>query len=143
MNPPLPPPALLPWPLRLQPGDDLRAALVAAVAAQGAGAAFVLAGIGSLSTTRLRLAGAEQPIDVPGDVEILSLSGSVAADGGAHLHISTADSGGRVLGGHVGPGCIVRTTAELLIALLPGWRFSREFDAATGYAELAIRPAGT
>jgi predicted DNA-binding protein with PD1-like motif len=138
-----PPSALLPWPLRLQPGDDLRAALVAAVAAQGAGAAFVLAGIGSLSATRLRLAGAEEPIEVAGDVEILSLSGSIAADGGAHLHISTADSGGRVLGGHVAPGCLVRTTAELLIALLPGWRFSREFDAVTGYAELAMRPSST
>lgn len=41
-------------------------------------------------------------------------------------------------GGHVAYGCIVRTTAELLFALLPEWRFTREPDAATGYDELAI-----
>ena len=34
------------------------------------------------------------------------------------------------------PGCIVRTTAEVVIALLPGWEFRRELDAATGYKEL-------
>jgi len=44
-------------PLRLSPGDDLRAALAAAVVAAGAEAAFVLAGIGSLREARLRLAG--------------------------------------------------------------------------------------
>jgi predicted DNA-binding protein with PD1-like motif len=43
-----------------------------------------------------------------------------------------------VLGGHVGPGCIVRTTAELLLALLPGRRFARAFDPQTGYQELKI-----
>ena len=100
-----------PLPLRLQPGDDLRAALAAAVAAQGCQAAFVLAGIGSLSATQLRLTGAEQPCTLTGDVEILTLSGSIAANG-VHLHMSVADAAGRVLGGHVAAGCIVRTTRK-------------------------------
>jgi predicted DNA-binding protein with PD1-like motif len=125
-------------PLRLNPGDDLRAAIEAAVAAHGCRAGFVLAGIGSLATTRLRLAGAEQAIAIDGDVEILSLSGSVSAQG-AHLHISVSDAAGRVLGGHVAPGCTVRTTAELLLALLPEWDFTREPDARTGYPELVLR----
>lgn len=129
---------MTPLPLRLHPGDDLRAALCAAVAAQGAGAAFVLAGIGSLSRTELRLAGAALPRTLLGDVEILGLSGSIAANG-AHLHISVADAAGAVLGGHVAAGCIVRTTAEVLIVLLPDWQFSREPDAATGFAELVLR----
>jgi predicted DNA-binding protein with PD1-like motif len=43
----------------------------------------------------------------------------------------------------MGPGCIVRTTAEVLVALLPGYRFSREMDEATGFKELQIRSAGT
>jgi hypothetical protein len=34
----------------------------------------------------------------------------------------------------------VRTTAEILLALLDDVRFAREPDGATGYAELAIRP---
>ena len=127
-------------PLRLMPGDDLRRALEAAVAAQGSGAAFVLSGVGSLAVTKLRMAGAETAIEVPGDVEILTLSGSVAANG-SHLHMSVADASGRVLGGHAAYGCVVRTTAEVLVAVLPEWRFVREADASTGFEELAIRRA--
>ena len=54
--------------------------------------------------------------------------------------MSLADASGRVLGGHVAPGCIVRTTAEVLLQLLPGWDFQREADADTGWAERVIRP---
>jgi predicted DNA-binding protein with PD1-like motif len=127
------------WPVRLLPGDDLRLALQAVVVARGLSAAFVLAGIGSLRVVQLRLAGAEQPLRLSGDLELLSLTGSIAADG-VHLHMSVADAEGRVLGGHVAPGCIVRTTAEVLLQLLPGWDFRREADTRTGFAELVIRP---
>jgi len=37
------------------------------------------------------------------------------------------------------PGCIVRTTAEVLLALLPEWEFAREHYALTGYGELVVR----
>jgi predicted DNA-binding protein with PD1-like motif len=127
-------------PLRLNPGDDLRAALDAALASQGCTAAYVIAGIGSLSAARLRMAGAAMPEAQLGDLEILTLSGTLSPDG-SHLHMSIADARGRVTGGHVAPGCIVRTTAELLVAWLPDWRFSREPDPRTGYAELVARKA--
>ncbi len=104
-------------------------------------AAFVVAGIGSLKPARLRLAGADDAIEIAGDVEILSLSGTLAANG-AHLHLSVADATGRVIGGHVAEGCVVRTTAEVLLALLPGWDFSREPDPSTGFAELVLRREG-
>jgi len=126
-------------PLRLSPGDDLRAALDAALDATGAEAAFVVAGIGSLREARLRYAGRDAPQHLVGDLEILTLAGTLGR-GGSHLHASLADADGRVFGGHVAPGCIVRTTAEILLALLDDVRFAREPDAATGYAELAIRP---
>ena len=126
-------------PLRLHPGDDLRRALESAVAAQGCSAAFVLAGIGSLNPTQLRLAGAAEAQAIDGDVEVLTMSGSVGGDG-SHLHLSVSDAQGRVLGGHAAYGCTVRTTAEVLLALLPDWQFGREADARTGYAELRIRP---
>ena len=45
-------------------------------------------------------------------------------------------------GGHVAYGCTVRTTAELLLFLLPEWSFIREMDPATGFAELVVRPEG-
>jgi predicted DNA-binding protein with PD1-like motif len=134
-------------PLRLNPGDDLRAAIEAALAGPGAGtgtgaatAAFVLQGIGSLSVARLRYAGLPQPTELRGDLEILTVAGSVSPDG-AHLHMCVSDAQGRVYGGHVGAGCIVRTTAELLLALLPGHRFAREHDALTSFKELTIYPS--
>lgn len=125
-------------PLRLNPGDDVRAAVVWALLDSGQQAGFVLQGIGSLSVAQLRYAGVPQPTELRGDLEILTLAGSISADG-AHLHMSVSDAQGRVLGGHVGAGCIVRTTAELLLALMPGHRFTRELDPRTGYPELTIR----
>jgi hypothetical protein len=49
-----------------------------------------------------------------------------------------SDHDGRVTGGHVREGCIVLTTAEIVVALLPGFRFGREFDTVTEYRELVI-----
>lgn len=130
------------FPIRLTPGQDLRTALEAAVQSQNCQAAFVLSGIGSLSTAGLRFAGADQPERLTGDMEILSLSGTVSFDGvksSSHLHMALSTVTGQVLGGHVAAGCIVRTTAEVLLALLPDWQFSREPDAKTGFDELLIR----
>jgi predicted DNA-binding protein with PD1-like motif len=129
-----------PLPLRLRPGQDLRAALESVLAEQGSAAAFVLQGIGSLGTLNVRFAGLPAATTIQGSLEILTLAGTLAPDG-AHLHISVADERGRVLGGHVGYGCTVRTTAEILIVLLPDYRFSREPDPESGYKELAIRMA--
>ncbi|KFL53710.1 DNA-binding protein [Burkholderia pyrrocinia] len=125
-------------PLRLSPGDDLRASIEEALRSLGAHAAFVIQGIGSLSVAQLRFAGADLPTELRGDLEILTLAGSVSPDG-AHLHMSVSDAGGRVSGGHVASGCVVRTTAEILLVLLPAHRFSREPDAGTGFNELVIR----
>ena len=126
-------------PLRLQPGDDLRVALELALQRSFPNGAFVVCGIGSLSRVALRLAGAESPTTLDGLFEILTLSGTITADG-VHLHMSIADAQGKVLGGHVGAGCVVRTTAEILVAPVQGFVLSRAFDAATGYPELTILP---
>ena len=101
--------------------------------------AFVISGIGSLSGARLRLAGAESETLVQGDVEILSLSGTVTPDG-AHLHMAVANSRGEVVGGHVCYGNAIRTTAEVLLAELQEWRLAREHDPDTGFKELVVRP---
>jgi len=126
-----------PLPVRLQPGDDLRDRLEALVREQSIAAAFVLSGIGSLARVAIRHAGAPRPELHDGDFEIIALSGSLSADG-AHLHMAIADAAGRVTGGHVATGCRVRTTAEILLAVLPGWTFARRRDSATGYPELVI-----
>jgi predicted DNA-binding protein with PD1-like motif len=126
--------------LRFVPGTDLRSALAALLAQHGAQAGYVIQGIGSLCAARIRFAGRDDLAELSGDLELLTLGGSLAPDG-VHLHLSVANSEGHVTGGHMGAGCIVRTTAEVLVALLPDYRFSREPDPASGFKELAIRPA--
>ena len=126
--------APLPLPLRLHPGDDLRRALEAAVAAQDCKAAFVVAGIGSLRPALIRLAGATQLKCLEGDVELLTLSGSVAASG-SHLHLTVAGSEGQVLGGHAAYGCTVRNCA----VDSTNFAVERAPDAVTGYDELVPR----
>ena len=126
-------------PLRLQPGNDLRQALETWMGEQQEQAGFVISDVGSLSVAQLRLAGASEATVIQGELEILSLSGTLSPDG-AHLHIAVADRRGTVIGGHLCAGSLVRTTAELVIGLLPDWQFSRELDPATGYPELRITP---
>ncbi len=125
-------------PLRLQPGNDLRKTLEAWMGEQQEQAGCVISAVGSLSVAQLRLAGAAEATAIQGELEILSLSGTLSPDG-AHLHIAVADSSGAVIGGHLCAGSLVRTTAELVISLLPEWRFNRELDPAPGYAELQIK----
>lgn len=124
--------------VRLAPGADLRRALEQALADSAQEAAFVVAGIGSLHEASVRYAGAAQAVMLPGPWEILSLSGSLSVSG-AHLHVTLSDASGSVCGGHLGYGSTVRTTAEVLIALLPDWTLTRAPDAATGFDELVIR----
>jgi len=123
-------------PVRLRPGDDLRKALEAAVTPGES--AFVVAGIGSLTAANLRFADRTEPQAVPGPLEIVSLSGTLTPDG-AHLHMTVSDDDGRVTGGHVGRGNIIRTTAEILLAPLPDWSLGRAPDPGTGYDELVVR----
>jgi hypothetical protein len=126
-------------PLRLRPGDDLRSELEDWLGRQKEAAGCVLSGIGSLSVAQLRLAGRQESSTITGDLEILSLAGTLSPDG-VHLHIAIADSNGTVIGGHLCAGSLVRTTAELVVGLLPEWQFRRELDPATGCAELQVSP---
>lgn len=129
--------------LRLVPGDDLRLSLERAFAdlvkTHGIAAACIVSAVGSLSRAVLRYADKPSGSDINAPLELLMLSGTLSPNG-AHLHASVADEHGEVRGGHLMPGCTVRTTAEVVIALLPGWEFRRELDAATGFNELLARP---
>jgi predicted DNA-binding protein with PD1-like motif len=125
-------------PLRLPPGADLRLTVEAWMGEQQEQAGCLISAVGSLSLVQLRLAGATEATAIHGELEILSLSGTLSPDG-SHLHIAVAGSSGEVIGGHLCAGSLVRTTAELVIGLLPEWQFRRERDPATGYAELQIR----
>jgi predicted DNA-binding protein with PD1-like motif len=142
--------------LRLAPGEDLRAVLAQVLAQRSEQAACVLSAVGSLTRAVLRYAGEPQGTVIEGPLELVALSGTISLDGplelvalsgtisldGPHLHASVSDAQGAVKGGHVMPGCIVRTTAEIVLGLLPQWEFRRETDPATGYLELLAKRSG-
>lgn len=129
-------------PIRLTPGQDLRAALEAAVLARTAAQPLCCPVSAACPPQASGWRGAAQPTRLTESMEILTLSGTVAASGdkkASHMHMAISTATGQVLGGHVAPGCIVLTTAEVLLALLPDWQFTREPDAQTGYDELVVR----
>jgi predicted DNA-binding protein with PD1-like motif len=129
--------------VRLAPGTDLKAELQRLVDTHGLRAGCILSGVGSLSRARLRMPGgggeAEtfRAFDEP--MEIISLAGTLSPDG-LHVHISLARRDGACVGGHLVPGCIIRTTAELVIGELLDVEFRRPIDPATGYGELSVSP---
>lgn len=124
--------------LRLTPGRDLYQFLFNRACRPAAPAYALISCCGSLDGARIRPAAAHSALQLTGPLEILTLSGTLARSG-VHLHMALADSQGRVFGGHLLPGSLVRTTAEVVLLALTGLRFARERDAATGYRELTIR----
>jgi len=128
-------------PIRLFPGDDLKRRIDQLAWERGWRAACLITCVGSLDEAMIRYADSEDITRVPGPLEILSLNGTIASFGGSHLHIVVADGQGRVTGGHLKEGSIVRTTAEIVIGSLDGFSFHREIDPETGFAELVVGPA--
>jgi len=68
----------------------------------------------------------------------VALNGTLSMHG-SHLHLAIADKTGRMLGGHLTEGCIIYTTAEIVIGESPHLTFVRTPDAQTGFLELEIR----
>jgi hypothetical protein len=135
----LPPSPMQVYALRLGPGEDLRAALQKFTAEKKLDAACIVTCVGSLQKTTLRLANQDHHTTFEGKREIVSLVGTLAVTG-SHLHLSVSDSTGVTLGGHLVEGCQVYTTAEIVIGILPAYRFTREPDPQSGYGELRVYP---
>lgn len=105
---------------------------------QGWRAACVLTCVGSLTRAHIRFADSAKVSEVKGPLEIISVAGTIASFGGSHLHIAVADRNGNVVAGHAKEGCIIRTTAEIVIGILDGYTFHREIDPDTGFPELVV-----
>ena len=74
------------------------------------------------------------PLEFPGGMEILSLSGNVSIRDGkpfVHAHLVLGDPQGKVFGGHLLPGTIL-FACEVFIDVLEGDELVREFDQRTG-----------
>ena len=129
--------------LRLPPGADLKAELTHFAEAHGLRAACILSCAGSLSRARLRMPGglgeAEAFRTFEEPMEIVSLTGTISPDG-LHVHVALARRDGVCVGGHLSGGCIVHTTAELVVGELADVEFRRLPDPSTGYHELAVSP---
>ena len=126
--------------VRLAPGADLRVELQAYAKARGIQAGAVVTAVGSLSHTVLRLADQKETAAFDGKREIVSLVGTLGANG-CHLHLAVSDGQGVTLGGHLADGSIVFTTAEIIIADLTDLKFDLVDDSRTGYRELTIQPS--
>ena len=120
---------------RLNPGQDLYLELQKYAVENKLEAAVVLTLIGSLSQLSLRLAAMKEVITLKEEFEILQVSGTISLNG-LHLHGSFSKKEGSVIGGHLKAGCLIRTTAEVILVELSEWNFQRKLDEGTGYQEL-------
>ena len=123
--------------IRLKPNEDLKQSLKDFSIQQNIQAGFILTAIGSLKQATIRFANQDYSTVLTDKFEILSLNGTIA-NNGLHLHIAIADSQGKTIGGHLDNGCIIYTTAEIVIGATEEFRFLRTFDKQTGYQELEI-----
>lgn len=131
-----------PFAIRLKPGQDLKQSLKEFALEHRLQAGFVLSAIGSLNQAAIRFANQPSSEILQAKFEILSINGTLSVCG-VHLHISIADSEGRTIGGHVDTGCIIYTTAEIVIGELPNLVFFRTPDDETGFLELDIKERST
>jgi uncharacterized protein len=136
---PNPPSSLQVYALRLRPGQDLKVELQQFIDREKIEAACVLSCVGSLRKARIRYANQPEFVETEQKFEIVSLTGMLA-NTGSHLHLSLSDSTGHTLGGHIAEGNIIYTTAEIVIGIMPQYRFSRQHDPESGYKELHIKP---
>jgi len=125
--------------LRLKPNQDLQQGLKEFAIAHQLQAAFILSGIGSFQQVAIRFADQPTSTILTGRFELLSLQGTLSIHG-MHLHMAIADSQGNTLGGHVTSGCIIYTTAEIIIGECEDLIFLRTPDEQTGFLELDIQP---
>ena len=124
--------------LRLKPQQDLKAELDGYVQQQDLEAACILTCVGSLTQVSLRYANQLSAAGYSGYFEIVSLTG-VMSKYGSHYHMVIADSRGQTMGGHLLKGCLIYTTAEIVVGVLPQLSFCRESDETTGFQELSIQ----
>ncbi|MEH2057612.1 MAG: PPC domain-containing DNA-binding protein [Nostoc sp.] len=123
--------------IRLKPHDDLRQSLKNFVKQEDIKAGFILSAIGSLEEAKIRFANQDISTVLTEKFEIIALNGTIATTG-VHLHIAISDREGKTIGGHLDDGCIIYTTAEIVIGASEEFTFNRTFDQQTGYQELEI-----
>lgn len=124
--------------LRLEPNLDLKESLKRFVSSNHIQAGFILTAIGSLNQVTIRFANQKTSNALNGKFEIIGLGGTLSISG-VHIHIAVSDENGQRIGGHLEHGCIIYTTAEIVIGESKQLIFERELDRQTGFKELKVR----
>ncbi len=122
---------------RLHKGQDLLKSIQEFADTHQISAAVILSAVGCVSQANIRDAGGVATHGFHERMEIVSLMGTVSKSR-THLHIALSREDLTTLGGHLMDGCIVNTTAEIVLLVLEGFTFSKAFDPDTGYHELVI-----
>jgi len=125
--------------VRLLPNQDLMQELEKIIKENNIKAGFIVSCLGSLKKAHLRMPGGKTFQNFEGQFEILCLNGTLSVNG-SHLHVAmSVFPEGNVLGGHLlEEGCIIATTAEVIIGALEDMEFERELDENTGFKELKV-----
>lgn len=123
---------------RLHRGDDLRQSMEQYAQEHRIPAAVILSCVGCVSRARLRDASGVRMQEINEHCEIVSATGTISEER-LHIHVSLSREDLTTLGGHLAYGCIVNTTAEVVLLELEHVSFGKVFDPETGYDELDIR----
>ena len=122
---------------RLTRGQDLLCGIQNYAKAHGIEAGCVLSCVGCVTCARVRDASGVTIREITQALEIVSVTGTVSA-ARTHLHIAFSREDLSTLGGHLVAGCLVNTTAEIVLLELEDIRFGAAYDPQTGYDELTI-----
>lgn len=125
--------------VRLKPNMDLKESLQNFVSLNNIQSGFILTAVGSLQQAKIRFAEQINSKVFNEKLEIVSVVGTLSQSG-IHIHIALADKEGKTIGGHLDKGCIIYTTAEIVIGASEEFTFIRTIDEKTGFKELEILP---
>lgn len=123
---------------RLHRGADLKESISRYCKENGIAAGYCACCVGCVNKACIRSADGKTLHTCEERLEIVSVTGTVGAER-CHLHITFSREDMSVIGGHLMEGCIVNTTAEVVLCELDGLRFGKVYDAETGYNELDIQ----
>ncbi len=120
---------------RLFEDEDLLEAITETAERSRIKAGFFLL-IGTLKKAKMGFfhQGRYQPIEMAEPLEIVSCTGNITLKEGevhVHAHIAVSNRKGKVLGGHVLPGCIIAATGELVLVEAVDVELQRKLDEKT------------
>ena len=124
--------------VRILPGQDLNITIRNYVNRLKIEAGWIITCVGSLTNYNIRFANQPSGTNDKGRFEIVSLTGTLSFNGN-HIHICIADGTGKAIAGHLLDGCIVYTTAEIIITESGKYIFKRENDGSSPWKELQIK----